>query len=55
MSYSKIIKISLIFSWCLTLGWTEWKLEWNEEFEGEEINKTRWNVENEVGNCNGDQ
>ena len=46
MNFSIIFKISIIF-WCLTLGFTDWRLQWNEEFKGNEIDQTRWRIVNE--------
>ena len=51
---SQIINILLTIIGCLTPGWADWRLQWNEEFVGKEINKTRWIIENEEINCPGD-
>ncbi len=32
---------------------SRWVLEWNDEFDGEEIDTNKWEIENELGQCNG--
>ena len=54
MKCSKFIKIFVIISWCLTLSWAEWSLQWNEEFEGKQLNVSRWFIVNNEYSCNGD-
>ena len=47
MNFCIIFKISLIICLCLTLGFADWSLQWNEEFDGKKVNESRWNVHNE--------
>ena len=32
---------------------SKWVLEWNDEFDDEEIDTNKWEIENESGQCHG--
>jgi hypothetical protein len=32
---------------------SRWVLEWNDEFDDEEIDTNKWEIENELRQCNG--